>query len=209
MLELGIPKMKITVRENRLPIIETTCLVLRDIRIEDISDAYIAWVNDPETTRYLEIRFQEQTLENIKKFIQSRLDNITTVKHFGIFDQECTRLVGNISANININHKSADISYVIGHPEASGKGYATEAVHAIVYYLFNHCDIEQIWAGYYGGHEGSARVMEKNGFTVQGRMKKQLIDYTGKRVDHIYVCLLPEDFQPDENLLGELPAEIN
>jgi RimJ/RimL family protein N-acetyltransferase len=201
--------MKITDRENRLPIIETRRLVLRDIRIEDISDAYIVWINDPETTRYLEIRFQEQTLGKIKEFIQSRLDNITTVKHFGIYDQGGTRLVGNISVNININHKSADISYVIGHPEASGKGYATEAVHVIVYYLFNHCDIEQIWAGYYGGHEGSTRVLEKNGFTVQGRVKKQLIDYTEKRVDHIYVGLLPEDFQPDENLLGGLPAGIN
>jgi RimJ/RimL family protein N-acetyltransferase len=207
-LELRLSKMKITDRENRLPIIETRRLVFRDIRIEDISDAYIAWVNNPETTRYLEIRFQELTLNKIKEFIQSRLDNITTIKHFGIYDQNGTRLVGNISANINIHHKSADISYVIGHPEANGKGYATEAVHSIVYYLFNHCDIEQIWAGYYEGHEGSARVLQKNGFSIQGRVKKQLINHTGKRVDHIYVGLLPEDFQPDENLLGKLPVEI-
>ena len=200
--------MKITNRENRLPIIESKRLVMREIRLEDISDAYIAWVNNPETTRFLEIRFKKQTQEMIRDFIQSRLDNITSVKHFGIYDEGGNRLIGNISANINTNHKSADISYVIGHPEVSARGYATEAVHTLVYYLFKFCDVEQIWAGYYGGHDGSARVLEKNGFTVQGRVKKQLIDFLGDRVDHVYVGLLPEEFQPDENLLGKLPPEI-
>lgn len=200
--------MEIILRNPKLPVIKTSRLVLRDIRIEDISDAYMAWINDPETTRFLEIRFYKHSRKDVEAFIQSRLDNTEKVKHFGIYDNNGERLIGNVSANINVHHKSADISYVIGHPDASGMGFATEAVHAIIYFLFKHCGIEQIWAGYYAGHDGSARVLEKNGFSVQGCIKKQLTDNEGNRVDHIIVGLLPEEYIPLEKYLGKLPPAI-
>lgn len=200
--------MKITLRENYLPIINTERLILRDIAIGDISYSYIQWINDFETTKYLEVRFQKYTRDDIERFIKSRLADIVNVKHFGVYDNNGSRLIGNVTANIKIHHKSADISYIIGHPEANNKGYGTEAVHCVVYYLFNYCDIEQIWAGYYEGHFGSEKVLSKNGFTVQGRLKKQLIGCDNKRVDHIFVGLLKCDFKPYENLLGRLPPQI-
>ncbi len=194
--------MKITERTGRLPILATKRLILRDIRVEDISDAYLAWINDPETTKHLEIRHRKHSREDAEAFIKSRLEDIENVKHFGIYDQDGTRLVGNISANINHLHKSADISYIIGHPGAQGKGYATEAIHAIVYYLFRHAGIGHVWAGYYAGNKASARVLEKNGFTVQARIRKKLINHKGEREDHIIAAILPEEFQPNASLLG-------
>ncbi len=200
--------MKITNRMKRLPVISTARLVLRDIELSDITEDYLAWLNDPETTKYLEIRFTPQTMEDVREYVTSKLRDTVNTKHFGVYDSGGNRLVGTVTLPvINMHHRYADISFVIGHPEATGRGYATEAVHAVVYYAFRVCGLSKLWAGYYDGHAASARVLEKNGFTIEGRMKKKLINHDGERVDHILVGLLAADFKPDKGLLGEVNDE--
>lgn len=185
-------------RERKLPIIKTENLVLKNIRIEDITEDYIAWLNDPEITKYLEIRLVEQTREKVKEFIKSKLDDIVHSKHFGVYDQKGKRLIGTVTLpNINLFHKFADVSFVIGMPDAQGKGYATEAVQAVVTYAFRYCTLEKLWAGYYESHVGSQKVLSNCGFKVEGRIKKKLIDFTGKRVDHIIVGLQKNDWLTD------------
>lgn len=200
--------MQIIFRGSRLPIIKTRRLVLRDIEIRDITPEYIRWLNDPEVTKYLEIRFVPQTKEKVREYIQSALEDTRNKMHFGVYDKGGERLVGTVTLpHIDWDHYSADISFVIGHPEASGKGYATEAVHGVIYYVFRECKIVKFWGGYYQDHVQSENVFRKNGFQIEGRVKKKLINYKKQRVDHIIEGLLSEDFKPDEKLLGKLPPE--
>lgn len=201
--------MKIIIRDPQLPIISTARLLIRDIGLNDISQDYINWLNNPEVAKFLEIRFVKQTEERVREYVQSKLSDTKNSKHFGVYDTGGTRLVGTVTLpHIKLHHLSAEISFVIGHPDVKGKGYATEAVHAIVYYCFNHCGLKKLWAGYYDGHTGSKKVLAKNGFKEEGRLKKELVDYNGNRVDHVFVGLLAEDFVPDEKLLGKIPPEI-
>ncbi len=195
--------MEIILRDPRLPIIKTNRLLIRDIQIDDISEEYIAWLNNPEVNKYLELRFERQTREKVEAYVISKLNDTSASKHFGVYDKDGSRLVGTVTLpSIKWRHLSSDISFVIGHPEAQGKGYATEAVHGVVYYCFKHCGLQKLWAGYYDGHVGSAKVLAKNGFKEEGRLVKELINYTGKRVDHVLVGLLADDFVPNEKLLG-------
>ena len=200
--------MEIIFRGTRLPIIKTRRLVLRDIKIRDITSEYLNWLNDPEVTKYLEIRFIPQTKEKIIEYVQSALEDTRNKMHFGVYDKGGARLVGTVTLpHIDWNHYFADISFVIGHSEASGKGYATEAVHGVIYYVFRECNIVKLWGGYYQGHEKSADVFRKNCFRIEGRFKKKLINYENLRVDSIAEGLLSEDFVPDERLLGKLPPK--
>ncbi len=202
--------MEITLREPALPIIRTRRLVIRDIEVKDISPEYVAWLNNPDVNKYLEVRFVEQTRQRVEDYIRAKLNDTISGKHFGVYDNEGKRLVGTVTLpSIKWKHLSADISFVLGHPDASGKGYATEAVHAVTYYCFNCCGFKKLWAGYYDGHTGSAKVLAKNGFREEGRLIKELINYEGKRVDHVLVGLLADDFVPDEKLLGPLPPKIS
>jgi len=191
-----------------LPIIKTKRLVLRDIGIRDITSEYIKWLNEPEVTKYLEIRFVPQTKEKVREYVQSALDDTRNKMHFGVYDKGGARLVGTVTLpHIDWNHYSVDISFVIGHPEAPGKGYATEAVHGVIYYVFRKCKIVKLWGGYYQGHEKPANVFRKNGFQIEGKLKKKLINYKNQRVDHIIEGLLAEDFEANEKLLGQLPPK--
>lgn len=138
--------------------------------------------------------------------MDGKLANTVDTKHFGVYEGKGERLVGTVTfPYINLHHSFADVSFVIGHPDVQGKGYATEAVQGAIYYMFHECGIVKIWAGYYGGHGASARVLEKNGFRVEGRLRKKLVDFRNERVDQILVGLLAEDFRPREDLLGALP----
>lgn len=202
--------MKILLRGNCLPIIKTKRLVLRDIEVRDITSEYIRWLNDPEVNKYLEIRFVHQTKEKVQEYVQSALEDTRNKMHFGVYDKGGRRLVGTVTLpHIDWNHHFADISFVIGHPEAYEKGYATEAVHGVIYYVFRMCKLEKLYGGYYQGHEKSANVFRKNGFQIEGRILKKFIDYKNQRVDHIIEGLLSNDFKPDEKFLGKLPAQID
>lgn len=200
--------MKIHFHPQRLPIMTTRRLVLRDIRVKDISSDYVDWLNNHSVNRYLGVRLFKQTHKKVREYVEGKLSDNENTKHFGVYDQNGERLVGTVTIPmINWHDSTANLSFVIGHPSVQGKGYATEAVHALVYYMFRECSLHKLWAGLYGGHQTSLRVLEKNGFTIEGRMKGQLVDYRHKRVDYILMGLLASDYSPKEEWLGSLPPE--
>lgn len=189
-------KVKIQHRQGMLPILTTSRLQLREIQVEDISDDYVNWLNDPKITENLEIRFDPQSREAVTRFVESKLTDITNGMHFGVYDQEGQRLVGTVSLNrINPHHKFADISYVIGNAQVHNLGYATEAVHAVVHYALTQAGVVKIFAGYYQGHQGSANVLAKCGFTIEGCLKQKYVNAQGQRVDHILVGILADEYQ--------------
>lgn len=76
-----------------------------------------------------------------------------------------------------IGDDEIEIGYVI-HPQYQGRGYATEAVHAVIAEL-REMGFRKVTAGYFSENTASLRVMEKCG------MQKTTItdeeDYRGKR----------------------------
>lgn len=201
--------MEIIFRGDKLPIIKTRRLILRDITVADISQDYIDWLNNPKVNEFLEIRFSKQTRETVTAYIQAKLADTRNSKHFGIYDQDGSRLIGTVTFPvINWHHLFADLSFVIGHPEGSGHGYATEAVNAALYYIFNFCDMYYVWAGYYEGHNGSSSVLKKNGFKVEGCFRKKRINAQGVRVDNILTGLQKDEYKPKPDLLGVLPPTV-
>lgn len=188
-------KVEIQYQNATLPILKTSRLILKEIQVEDITKEYIDWLNCPKINQNLEIRFQHQTLESVTEFIRNKLNDTLSSQHFGIFVKSNNVLVGNVTLNnINNIHKFADISFVIGHPIAQGKGFATEAVHAVTHYAFQNNYLYKLWAGYYDGHTASANVLRKNGYQLEGRIKEKFIDIHGNRVDHIIVGITAKEY---------------
>ncbi len=191
-------------QHSGLPTIRTRRLVLRALGTEHITPEYEHWLNDPAVNQFLEIRFERQTRAKMEIFLREKAQHIDTSKHFGVFDEDGQRLVGTVSSpTVNLHHLSADVSFVIGHSEASGKHYATEAVHALVYYLIYECQIQHLHAGYYEGHVASARVLTSNGFRIEGQMRSHYVS-DGMRLNRVLVGLLASEFTPNEKWLGPL-----
>ena len=77
---------------------------------------------------------------------------------YGIFLEE--RLIGMLN-DTDICGKTIEVGYAI-HPAYSGKGYATEALTAIIPHLFS-VGFEEVIAGAFECNPASLRVMEKSG----------------------------------------------
>lgn len=198
--------MRVITRLNLPPILMTARLLLREVAPSDISSELLHWLNDVNVTKFLEIRHVPQTTERVLKYVQDRLSNPES-PHFGIYDASGTRLVGTVTVNsLNIVHRTADISFVVGHPAAAGRGYASEAVHAVCAYLFMVRGLHKITGGHYSGNIGSLRVFENNGFICEGRRREQCVTTAGERMDVILHGLLQSEFVQNPQYLG---GEIN
>lgn len=198
--------MEIVLRKNRLPILKTGRLVLRDIEAADISSDYVKWMNDPETIKFLDAKFAPPTYTEMVEYVLEKLSNINSCMHFGVYDSGGYRLVGTVTLPIiNKDHLYAEMSFVIGHPSVQGIGYATEAVHGVTYYAFYEAGICKLYSEHFAMNEASSRVLEKNGFINEGCFKRKLIWQNNFRKDSIIKGLYIDDFIPKNDLLGDLP----
>ena len=60
-------------------------------------------------------------------------------------------------------YRGREIGYVLSR-DYWGRGLMTEAVRAVIDYLFNECDLDFLTCGYYDFNSRSRRVQEKCGF---------------------------------------------
>ena len=194
--------MDIFIQPNLPPKLVSARLTLRAVGIADISEQLLWWLNDPDTTQFLEIRHIPQTKERVERYVRERLAQPES-PHLGIYDSGGHRLVGTVTVNQHDPyHKTADISFVVGHPVVGRQGYATEALHAVCMYLFQVVELHKLTGGLYRDNNGSRRVFEKNGFTLEGTKRRQYQTREGQRTDALLYGLLCSEFVPDFALLG-------
>jgi len=76
--------------------------------------------------------------------------------------------------------------------EERGKGYGGEAVQMIVDYLFLHKNIVRVQAETHPDNRASMRVLEKAGFTLEGRIRKSFFSRGVYRDTAMYSILREE-----------------
>lgn len=91
----------------------------------------------------------------------------------------------------DVHRMSADLWYWLAEP-FWGKGIATLAVKALAEYAFTNFDIVRLYATVFEWNPASARVLEKAGFTLEARLRKNVI-----KDDHIIDSLLYAKLKED------------
>ncbi|RYH27828.1 MAG: N-acetyltransferase [Alcaligenaceae bacterium] len=89
-------------------------------------------------------------------------------------------------------YRVAEIWYKF-HPAFWGRGYATEAVVAILALGFNDLQLHRIEAGCAVDNIASIRVLEKAGMQREGRCRK-ILPIRGEWHDNYIYAILEEDF---------------
>ena len=85
-------------------------------------------------------------------------------------DGEMIGVVGADSFEIGASHR-AEIGYWLARPYW-GQGIMTDAVRAYVQYAFDDLKLLRLTAHVFPFNVGSARVLEKNRFKLEGRLRK-------------------------------------
>lgn len=170
-------------------------VVLRLVTLEDCGARYVAWLEDLEVNRYLETRWSTQTLESVRSFVSSMLDSPDSYL-FAIISNDSQTHVGNIKIGpIQWRHGFADVSYFIGERAEWGKGLASDAIRVATRVAFERLGLHRLQAGLYEGNLGSAKALEKAGFRLEGRQRKQLRGPDAWE-DHVWYGLLCDEWTP-------------
>jgi len=112
----------------------------------------------------------------------------------GIFLTDGT-IIGDIALqDLDWKNRSCTIGYGLTKLEYRCKGYTTDAVKVMLKYGFDHIGFDRISATTQEGNIGSQRVLEKCGFTLEGRERKAEY-YAGRRHDRLIYGLLATEFQ--------------
>lgn len=77
------------------------------------------------------------------------------------------RLEGEQQGTINVGYWLA--------PSLWGQGIATDALRHFVDYLFDTFPARRLYATVFGWNPASARVLEKGGFTLEGRLREAIV----------------------------------
>src|SRR5438093_4337120 len=84
--------------------------------------------------------------------------------------------VGGIGIRIgeDVHRHTAELGYWLSE-DFWGHGIASEAVPAFSNYCFENFPLQRIYAEPYANNAASARVLEKAGFILEGRLKKNVL----------------------------------
>ena len=74
----------------------------------------------------------------------------------------------------DVERVSAELGYWLGEP-FWGRGIVSEAVEAVTRYAVKQYALKRVFAVPYAWNGASSRVLEKAGFTLEGRMRKSAI----------------------------------
>ena len=87
-----------------------------------------------------------------------------------------------------------DIGYWLAKPQW-GKGFMSEAAEAVIRWLFEVTDHDQIASGVFEGNDASLRIQEKLGFEITGQHNVHCLAQ-GKDLPHIDTLLKRNQFRP-------------
>jgi ribosomal-protein-alanine N-acetyltransferase len=100
-------------------------------------------------------------------------------------------LVGAINLRLELTHNRGELGYWIGVP-FWGKGYATEAVSAVIDYGFSTLELNRIEARHLSRNPASGRVMQKAGMRHEGH-QRQHVKKNGRFEDLDYYGIVRTD----------------
>ena len=149
-------------------------IVLSLITDQDISDMHRLFSN-PQVARYntIGIPENEAKTQSLLVDILTPPKEAHTAMSWTIRSEDHTFL-GEVGINLAPRrYRKAEIHYSL-LPEYWGKGYASEAVNMIVKFCFDELNLHRIEAGVAVGNLASIRLLERMGFTKEGRKRKVL-----------------------------------
>ncbi len=177
---------------NPLPVLETSHLILRELRLSDAEDQ-LEYAQDDEVAAF--------GLWKPQKTLQENLDDIQeSIRHYAAGDyfswavehRADHKMIGRIQLGAyNAADARADLGYAYNR-RYWGKGYATEAAQAVLKIGFESLKLHRVGAKVLPDNVGSIRVLEKLGFQREG-VVRQAYSLRGPYEDLLcYSILAPE-----------------
>ena len=127
-------------------------------------------INDKDVIKWLSDIPFPYTISHAEEFIERSQEEVLKQESYNFMIFQDRKMLGGIGFS-EFNNKSCQVGYWLGK-KYWGNGFATEAVKSILDFGFDQLNLEEIYAAYKIGNEGSKRVLRKCGFEFY-REKKE------------------------------------
>jgi ribosomal-protein-alanine N-acetyltransferase len=175
-----------------IPSFDTERLHLRPLAPRD-AEALFAIMSDAETMRFWDwAPFRE--LETVRDVIASQLASMQAGE--ACYWAVCLRGTGHAIGTCDLSemdrhHGRAEVGFAF-HRAYWGNGYALEAMAAITEYAFSGMALVRLGARLHAGNDASRRLLERLGFSYEGRLAGYVVRDGVRRDCLLYGKLLVE-----------------
>jgi ribosomal-protein-alanine N-acetyltransferase len=142
---------------------------------ENITDAYLDWLNDPIVVRYSGQRFHRHTLETSLSYLRSFDSTANLFLAVSLKGDE--KYVGTMSVHISSIHKTADVGIMIGDKTCWGSGVGGDAWSTVLSFLLDRVRTRKVTGGTLACNKGMVKIMLNSGMKPDGvRVAQELVD---------------------------------
>lgn len=152
--------------------LHTERLHLRKMKVSDSPSLFKVW-SDPEATEFMNIDCftdESQAKDMIKFLDECFLENKAI--RFSIIEMESNDIIGSCGFNsLDFENEKAEIGYDIARA-FWGRGYASEAINALLDYGFSTLKLNRIEAKVEPENVNSVKVLQKLNFIFEGTLRR-------------------------------------
>lgn len=165
---------------------------IREFQPNDV-EALVKYANNYAVSRFLRDGFPfPYTFDDAVKWIDYVKKNNL---NFTLAIANDIELIGGIGAipYVDVHRFSAEVGFWLGEPFWN-KEIISGALKTFCNFLFTNYDFNRLTANVFEYNDASKRVLEKNGFILEGTHRKSVFK-ENRFVDHYSYGLLKEDFK--------------
>lgn len=178
---------------------------------EVMARAFSKWDRDSEYLRLLDtdppILWSE---EKIKKWIEKDLEgDQPSGFFFPIRTLEEDQLIGFVElGEINWTNGDSWVGIGLGERNYWGNGYGTDAMRVILRYAFQELNLHRVSLGVFEYNERARRSYEKAGFSIEGRVRGEVLRQ-GRRWDTFIMGILREEWLDLERKRAQKRSDLD
>lgn len=178
--------------------ITTKRLVLRKFVPEDAEAMYENWAKDERVTKYLTWPPHE-SLETTQYVLSLWCENYQKDNFYQWAIVYEGKVIGSISVvEFSDSHLSAELGYCMSY-DYWGKGIMTEAVSAVIDFLFTQVGFNRLTICHAVKNPASGRVAQKCGLTFEGTHREQFKSQWGEFLDISCYAIVRKDLKKQKN----------
>ena len=176
------------------PILETERLILREMTLSD-AEVFFKLRSNKIAMHYLD-RPLAKTIEDAIDLIEKRkeMESAQTGLGWAICLKSNGVVIGDMGFyRVDVNNQKTEIGYIL-NPEYWRKGYASEAMDAVLKFGFEILNFNKIEADINPENQASINLATKMGFKKEAHLRQNLF-FNGKFIDSLIFGLLKNEWK--------------
>jgi ribosomal-protein-alanine N-acetyltransferase len=175
------------------PTLRTERLDLRELDASFVPDVF-AVRSDPVVQLYNSV--PHLTRDDTLRFIAEQRTKYSrhTEITWALLVRDLGRVVGEVSVfDWDTYHRRALIGYELAHDQW-GQGLAHEAIRAVLHFTFGQMDLNRVEIWTSAANQRSLRLARRLGFTLDGTLRKRILEDDGQFYDCAIFGLIRDDW---------------